>query len=103
MARRKPAVFESMNQANLNLTKLNQMLADTTASIKYHKAMTTTIRCEQIEDDLILINGKEVREDMNGNWIGKSLDLQEAKFFNIFLSTIKRINTSKHISAEYRL
>jgi hypothetical protein len=85
------------------MTKFNQMLADAQASINYHTKMATEIKCEQTADDLILINGKEVRKDMNGNWIGRTLDMKEAKFFNVFLYTIRQISKGRFIEATYRV
>jgi hypothetical protein len=82
--------------------KFNQMLADANASIKYHTAMTT-IKCEQKDDNLIIVNGKEVRKDMNGNWVGKTLDIKEAKFFNVFLNTINNIGSGKLLEASYKM
>lgn len=52
--------------------------------------MAVTIKCENIDDGLIHVNGKEVRQDMNGNWIGQTLENNEAKYFNIFLHTLIR-------------
>lgn len=83
------------------MDKFKQMLADATASIKYHTAMAE-IKCEQKEENLILVNGKEVRKDMDGNWIGKTLDLKEAKFFNVFLHTVQSISNCKLMEATYK-
>lgn len=85
------------------MNKFNQMLRDANASIIYYNLMATEIKCEQTADDLILVNGKEVRKDMNGNWIGRTLDLREAKFFSVFLYTVRQIAKGKHIEATYRV
>lgn len=79
------------------------MLADANASILFHTMMFTTIKCEQIEDGLIHVNGKEVRQDMEGNWIGKTLDIKETRYFNLFLQTLKRMGGGKLQSATYKV
>lgn len=77
------------------------MLADQNASIKYHNAMSKTVKCIQHESNLITINGKQVTKDMADNWIGASLDMEEAKFFNVFLYTIQKLRTGRNITATY--
>lgn len=57
--------------------------------------MATEIKCEAIDSGLIHVNGKEVRLDMNGNWMGKHLDVTEAKVFNLFLNSAERAGRIK--------
>lgn len=56
-----------------------------------------TIECERIDQDAILINGKEVRKDMDGNWIGRQLNVQEVKYFNIFLQALRKSNNKLRV------
>lgn len=48
------------------------------------------IHCEFIEDGLIKLNHKEVRRDMNGNWVGNNFSIDEAHAFNLFLDLIEQ-------------
>lgn len=58
-------------------------------------------RCEIIDYDLIKVNGKEVRQDMNGNWIGQDLNAAETKHFQQFVASKHRIGKSL-IAIEYK-
>lgn len=65
--------------------------------------MATEIRCTRLEDDLIMVNGKIVRKDMNDNWIAKEeMSVEEAKFFNEFKDTAERLK-GRNITATYTL
>jgi len=65
--------------------------------------MVVEIKYSQLEDGLILVNNKEVRQDMNGNWIGKHLTMIEAKFFNEFMNTVKRCKTLDTLKVTYEV
>lgn len=79
------------------MTKQEQLLADAVAGIKYHNMRS--IRCEKLSDDSILVNGKLVYRDMDGNWHGSGLDVSEAKYFNIFLQTSERLSGKLQVAA----
>lgn len=66
-------------------------------------AMAVTITCEKIDDGLIHVNGKEVRQDMNGNWIGSDLDIIEANVFRQFLNSMDRSGGIKIQTATYKI
>lgn len=48
------------------------------------------IICEAVNDSYILVNNKEVRKDMNGNWIGQDLNLKESEYFRKFVATLSK-------------
>lgn len=52
------------------------------------------IRCELVDDTLITVNGKEVRQDMEGKWIGKSLTATETVAFRMFMDAKRRVGKS---------
>lgn len=53
--------------------------------------------------NLIKVNGKEVQEDMSGNWIAKEeLSPMEYKFFREFLGSRSRIS-APILKATYKL
>lgn len=65
--------------------------------------MAKTVKCQKINDELILVNFKEVRQDMDGNWVTKKeMTPTEKQFFNEFLQTIEHVN-AKTVKAEYSL
>lgn len=47
------------------------------------------ILCEFIEDGVVKLNHKEVRQDMNGNWVGNNFSIAEAQAFNLFLNLVE--------------
>lgn len=66
--------------------------------------MAVDIRCTQIADGLVLVNGKEVIKDMDGVWIcQEQLSMIEAKFFGEFRETLERCNRGKWLQATYRV
>lgn len=48
------------------------------------------IHCEFIEDGLVKLNNKKVRQDMNGNWVGNNFSIAEAQAFNLFLDLVEQ-------------
>lgn len=65
--------------------------------------MAIQIRCTRLDDGLIMVNGKEVRKDMNENWIAKEeMSVEEAKFFNEFRDTAERLR-GRNLTATYTL
>lgn len=64
-----------------------------------------TIICEQISANEITVNGKFITEDNNGNWIARNdnFNVEEAKFFNLFLKTMRTLKTNKLLKATYTL
>lgn len=47
------------------------------------------ILCEFVEDGVVKLNHKEVRKDMNGNWVGNNFSMAEAQAFNLFLDLVE--------------
>lgn len=47
------------------------------------------ILCEFIEVGVVKLNHKEVRQDMNGNWVGNNFSVAEAQAFNLFLNLVE--------------
>lgn len=65
--------------------------------------MALTIKCEQVEERLIKVNGKEVRQDMDGNWRTRAKMLNaESHFFNEFLKTTETTG-KKYLKVTYEL
>lgn len=48
------------------------------------------ILCEFVEDGVVKLNHKEVRQDMNGNWVGNNFSMAEAQAFNLFLDLVEQ-------------
>lgn len=79
-----------------------QMVDDQNTKIAHH-SKCITVSCLQVDDDHIIVNSKSVRWDMNDNWIAKeALSIVEAKFFNEFLDTTKRVRSNR-LQATYTI
>ena len=64
--------------------------------------MPKEIKCEQLADDLILVNGTQIRKDMNDRWVAKGhLTPMEAKFFNEYRETLERLKGVRNIQITY--
>lgn len=66
--------------------------------------MPVQVRCTEKADDLILVNGKEVRRDIDGDWKHDPktpLTMIEAKFCGEFLGTLQRCRNGKKFRAVY--
>lgn len=64
--------------------------------------MALEINCTQIEDNLILVNGKKIKKDIDGVWVTEDhFNVLEAKFFNEFLATLERCDYRKPTQAVY--
>lgn len=48
------------------------------------------IVCEFIEEGVVKLNHKEVRQDMNGNWVGNDFSIDEAHAFNLFIDLVEQ-------------
>lgn len=53
--------------------------------------MTIEVNASEIRDGLVYVNQKEVRRDMNGNWIGHHLNITEATVFRDFITMQEQI------------
>ncbi len=77
--------------------RLRQLINDQTASINYQKlikSMAVQVEITAVDQELIHVNGKELRKDMNGNWIAKEeLTSMELRFFREFLGSLMRVST----------
>ncbi len=93
----------------MNSLKMRQLIDDQLAGINYKSIekpnkMAVEINCTQIEDNIILVNGKEVRKDMDGTWIAKDrFSMIEAKFFGEFRETLKRCRSAQYLTATYKI
>jgi len=93
----------------MNSFKMRQLINDQLAGINYKSIvksnkMAVKIKCTQIEDNIILVNGKEVRKDMDGIWITKErFSMIEAKFFGEFRETLKRCKSAQYLTATYTI
>ena len=47
------------------------------------------IVCEFVEEGIVKIGHKEVRQDMNGNWVGNDFSIAEAQAFNLFFNLVE--------------
>lgn len=68
--------------------------------------MAVEIRCTEKDDNLILVNGKEVIKDMDGDWKTKpnqQLSMIEAKFCGEFLGTLQRAKSGSKLRAIYKV
>lgn len=66
--------------------------------------MATYLRCLNQEGEVILVNGKTVRKDMDGNWIAEEeLSITEAKAFDAFRETVEKHAGLGISAAEYTL
>lgn len=64
--------------------------------------MAVEIKCTHTDDDVIHVNGKEIRKDVDGTWITREpMNVIEAKFFNEFLETLGRCESKKPRQAIY--
>ena len=83
--------------------EIQRMINDQKASIhQIPKKRPVEIRCTRIEYGIILVNGKEVRKDMDGRWITKEcLNEIEVMFFGAFLSTLESCGNKKPHQAIY--
>ena len=59
------------------------------------------ITIERLDDSAILVNGKEVRKDMNGNWVAKGMNMTEAEACNFFITAMDRTN-GKLVKATFK-
>ncbi len=83
--------------------ELQRMINDQKASInQIPNKMAVEIKCTQIEDQIVLVNGKAVVKDMEGAWKSEDqLSMIEAKFFREFIETLERCNNARPLQATY--
>lgn len=66
--------------------------------------MQQEITCKRMEDDLILVNGKEFRKDMNGNWCVKgNISINEASFFHEYREMLERNPSLRNLEVTYKI
>jgi len=93
----------------MNSFKMRQLINDQLAGINYKSIvksnkMAVEIYCTQIDDNIILVNGKEVIMDLDGVWIAEErLSMIEAKFFGEFRETLKRCKSAQYLTATYTI
>ena len=81
--------------------KFQQLINDQKASIN-QVPKKRPLEISGIEDDLIRVNDKEVRKDMNGHWIAsEELTRLEYLFFREYLGIRSRV-PAKDLKATYR-
>jgi len=89
--------------------KMQQLINDQIAGINYKsivksKKMAVVIKYTHTDDDVIHVNGKEVRKDVDGTWITKEpMSLIECEFFDAFIQTLGRCKHRKLRKAIYTI